>query len=796
MNADNALEQELQRFGAVVFSMRSIVDDVMVRVMAQPLTVRRRRRVHKLLAASVAGLAACLAVGITTWILTHRGKPAGRPLVASTSGVPRETLPDGAAKAELETSKLLVVSPERVRRTPNPGSRRLESASARPLPQWMAATKPSAIVRGKMLALKDGQLDIEVARVIYGRVDGKVVHVRARDTEEDARNWLCQLAQESKKEVREPSAEEVRAELVRRLNFAVGREVIVFLKEWPQGGGTTVWSYTRMAVDTSPSPKHFLDNEEKEIMEVIKTRAHLRPVDTTPDSSGRQLAMSEKVKVESERVNLMPVQEASAIVRVKMLTLKDGQLDIEVTRVIYGRVDGKILHVRTKDTEEDVRNAFRQRARESKKEVREPSAEEVRAELVRQINFAVGREAIVFLTGEPQGTNPAVWAYAGMEFDVPPEHPLDNVEKELVTIINNRARPSRIGTTPLLGFDQCLINIMPVQESSAIVRVKELALKGDVLEYEVIRVIYGRVDGKILHVRAGKDDQYVRNALRHRAREAKKEVREPSAEEVRAEMVRENYFKAGRESIIFLRGGPQGTNPPVWPACGGVYDTPFYPFDKYERDVVDVIKTGAHLRPVGIPGRPGACELLPCIRYSERVVRARLVKVGETSAQWQVSGLLYVAPPPEPCPYSAPEVLYRAPPPGQRPGAAPAEKHPAEAVQPEKPATISVDLATWRARAETIVRYRVAQQPGTAVKEEDIQVEYTRLLKDELTPGREAILFIRPREKPGDGAVYLLVGIAYGDPDKANSLDQHEKTIREAIAKLAKGDDNNGLDDL
>jgi hypothetical protein len=319
---------------------------------------------------------------------------------------------------------------------------------------------------------------------------------------------------------------------------------------------------------------------------------------------------------------------------------------------------------------------------------------------------------------------------------------------------------------------------MPVQEASAIVRVKMLALKDDVLEYEVIRVIYGHADGKVLHVRSHMNDQDVRNWLRQGARESKKEVREPSAEEVRAEAVRQNYFKVGREVIVFLMGGPQGTNPAVWLSLAGCYDSPHFPLDNFEKAIVDVIKTGTHLRPDITPPREGMCRLLPCIRSSERVVRARLVKVGETSAQWQVSGLLYVAPPPR-----------------QRPGSAPAGNGPAEAVQPEKPATISVELATWRARAETIVRYRVAQQPGTAVKEEDIQVEFTRLLKDELTPERGAILFIRPREKPGDGAVYMLLGIAYGDPDKANSLDQHEKAIRKVIAKIAKGEYDTGIVD-
>jgi hypothetical protein len=44
--------------------------------------------------------------------------------------------------------------------------------------------------------------------------------------------------------------------------------------------------------------------------------------------------------------------------------------------------------------------------------------------------------------------------------------------------------------------------------------------------------------------------------------------------------------------------------------------------------------------------------------------------------------------------------------------------------------------------------------------------------------------------------VYILLGIVYGDAGKANSLDQHDKAIREVIAKIAKGDYNTGIDDL
>ncbi|MGA2066708.1 MAG: hypothetical protein ABSG86_17155 [Thermoguttaceae bacterium] len=556
MNADNALEHELQRFGAVVISMHSVVDDVMARVMEQPLTVRRRHRVNRLLAASAAGLAACLAVAITTWILTHRGKPADPGSTASTGGAPRETLTDAA---KVETPSMPAAS----------------SFAFPPLSETRA--RASAIVRGKTLRLKGGLLDCEVIRVIYGRVDEKVVHVR---------------------HVPE-----------RGTNEEVGREVILYLNGRPQRGHAGVWEFGGMAFDVPPQQP--LDEYEKMVVTAIKAGSHREflDLDTNPNS-GISESVSARVEPPAMRFAV------STVVRAKMLSLENNVLDCEVIRVIYGRVSGKAVRVAATDTEESVRNLLRQRARESKKEVLEPSAAEVRAAVVRENRFVVGREVILILRRPLEGTNPAVWLPGGMSWGHPPERPLDKQEKE----------------------------------------------------------------------------------------------------------------------------------------------------------VVEEIKTGAYLRPDTLTGKLEAYELGPYTVRSERVVRARLVKIGETSAQWQVSGVLCVAPPP-----------------GQSPGSAPAGNHPAKALQAEKPATICVDLATWRLRAETIARYRAAQQPGTAVKEEDVQVEYTRLLKDELPLGREAILFIRPREKPEDGTAYKLIGILYGDADKANRLDQFDKAIREIHQQLGLG---------
>jgi hypothetical protein len=97
MNADSSLEHELRRLGAWVSSMPSIVDEVMARAMERPAPLRHRRRVSKRLAASIAGLAACLMVAITAGVLMRGGKPAD---TASTSETPRETPPADAPKVQ------------------------------------------------------------------------------------------------------------------------------------------------------------------------------------------------------------------------------------------------------------------------------------------------------------------------------------------------------------------------------------------------------------------------------------------------------------------------------------------------------------------------------------------------------------------------------------------------------------------------------------------------------------------------------------------------------------------------
>ena len=200
----------------------------------------------------------------------------------------------------------------------------------------------------------------------------------------------------------------------------------------------------------------------------------------------------------------------------------------------------------------------------------------------------------------------------------------------------------------------------------------------------------------------------------------------------------------------------------MWRYQGLSHDVPpKYPLDDYEKRIVEVIKTGAHLTPRLTPGGLG-----PYIRASDKVVRARLTKIGDVSTEWRVAGVLQAAPP-------------RV---GGSEEQAP-RKERVEVHTERTPTVITVRLDTWRLRAESVINYRAAQDPTQASTETEVQKELTRLVNAELAPGQEAILFIRPAEKAQGKATYKLVGILRGDRDKPKHIDQLDKRIREIIEK-------------
>ena len=149
-------------------------------------------------------------------------------------------------------------------------------------------------------------------------------------------------------------------------------------------------------------------------------------IDTTPvltGSSGGTVHM--RFPPLSQRV-----ARASAVVRAETMALTESlQLVCKVSRVIYGRVPGDVLHVdrATDGTRARLRAGLR----------RKPTDAEVAAEFSNTNDSIIGREVILFLDQGWKPDDPLACRYQGMTYDVPPKHPLDKREKEIVETIRS-----------------------------------------------------------------------------------------------------------------------------------------------------------------------------------------------------------------------------------------------------------------------------------------------------------------------------------------------------------------------
>ena len=319
---------------------------------------------------------------------------------------------------------------------------------------------------------------------------------------------------------------------------------------------------------------------------------------------------------------------------------------------------------------------------------------------------------------------------------------------------------THIDTGPLLtGHPGTSLRWLPlairVGQASVIARCTMVELTETHLVCKVTRVIYGRALAGMVRVLVESSDG-ARLILKNRL------DREPTDDEVKAEHARLVNFEVGGDAILFVDHARAADHTLVWRLLGAWYDVPSKnPLDEREKEIVEVIRTGAHLTPSLRPE-----DLAIYVRSSERVVRASLTKIGSTSAEWTVASVLYVA---------------RF---DRRPITVPFPKEKlAEESDRLLGTTITVGLDVWRLRAETVVNHQADQDPDRGSTEEDIQAEFDRMVQAELVVSREAILFLKPGETAQDGVTYRVVGILHEDPQKARPIDEFEKTIRNTIEK-------------
>lgn len=311
---------------------------------------------------------------------------------------------------------------------------------------------------------------------------------------------------------------------------------------------------------------------------------------------------------------------------------------------------------------------------------------------------------------------------------------------------------------------------LDVARSSAVVRAKMVELTDTQLVCKLTRVIYGRIPGEVLQV-----DHWGLPSLRIEVAQyrLRRELgREPTDAELKAHEVRGSDFTAGGDLILFLDQCRQtDVNSSSGSSSGATvcrclfrWDArnPRRPLDAREEEVMKVIETGAHLN----PSSPSVY-----LEWSEAAVRAKLTKIGEKSSQWQLKGVLCAT------------VRATIHPPHRGSFLRPANQEEFEAYAKQMPTTLSVGLDPWRLRAEAICGYRAVQQPGRPATEKEIQKEFARLVRTELPPGREAILFIRPQEDAPGKAAWKLVGILRDDPGRPRQIDQLEKRVRQMVGK-------------
>lgn len=442
------------------------------------------------------------------------------------------------------------------------------------------------------------------------------------------------------------------------------------------------------------------------------------------------------------------VAEASVIVRAKATRRTRAAVEYRVTKVFKGKLTEDLITVQIPETRAGA-----------------PHDPEKK--------YAIGQEVILFLSGFRKTKQGAIWNASSWWYDVAPGHRLDDREKIILAAIA-KARPpaaddmaaqpdrtwpgitrrgvrttaSRARLTPAAYLAD------KVSQASAVVRGQMMKLTDTHLVCKVTRLIYGRNPGDLVHVPLSLSE--ARTATARRSLERRLH-REPTDAEVKAYLL--SFFKVGREVILVLGQGRQteaGVECPClirWSVSNPQSrPVPREYLDRREKEIFELVKSGKYLVPGPMPLR---------IRASERVVRAKLTKIGQRSTDWQITRVLHVRP-------AAPGLA----------AIAPAEGQGTQAQNQGPPATITLD--TWRLRAEAIVRYRAAREPGQASTEKKIQEEFARLVGAELALGREAILFLGPKESAGGKGACKLIGILHGDSDDPDRIEQLEKQVRVA----------------
>jgi len=206
--------------------------------------------------------------------------------------------------------------------------------------------------------------------------------------------------------------------------------------------------------------------------------------------------------------------------------------------------------------------------------------------------------------------------------------------------------------------------------------------------------------------------------------------------------------EVGEEVFLFVDVLRRENGVTICQHRGGVCPGSDKGIDELERNIVEIIRTGRHMKPTA---------LRHYLHSTHLVARATLASVDKRSAAWK----------------PASDVL-----PVLRP--ARLEIEPVNLGIEIGDARLTTSLDRWRHRAQTIVRQRWAWD-SKKVTDERVQKELDRLVKAELKIGREAILLLRSPKDAKNGNGYEVLAIIHADPDNPEQMGRQMESIRRIV---------------
>jgi hypothetical protein len=446
------------------------------------------------------------------------------------------------------------------------------------------------------------------------------------------------------------------------------------------------------------------------------------------------------------------IAAAEAIVRATLASVTDTEATWHVTKSIKGTTAAELVLTHT---------SFDQRARALAEiaaigdpALAAPPALNARIskerEALLKAELTIGQDAILLLGNLRTRGNTTLASMQGRDIRIAGADNLKFTEEVLSKTLaanprlatnpadamasrNRVEEPAAWGLSHSFGFPTTETQ---VSMASLILRARITGWKDTNVEYTVERVIYGSFADKIITFDATYGDASVRKSFLGQARKQflDAQKREPSDEELTAAMLQSHGIEKNRTVILLLQPRAAGGYFPG----GTIFDAPpDHPLDQAEADIVQIIRDGTYLENVAVEGSGNFRNQL---RNADAIVRAKVARITPEATEWTVEKVLQ-----------------------------------GKGIN----TTLQIPHDLFRRRAQSVANFAALKDDSLkdpAKRDARITEEMNAMLKAELTPGRQAILFLGKLKQETNTTRAELQYRLY-DNSKRMTLDQLESLI-------------------